>query len=259
MSNISDSVSIFARDARLPEQSGRGITSDGAEAAVLRFDPKIDQTLVLGPQLFSFVQGITEERRKMIAQSALFASLVADAAFVREHVRAWHGAYAGSLQSLGWNLLGTVNHTFQRNEFNSEVHEAIIEFAATIGIGQPALTILTNSLKALKKVGNDQPWITLFDRQVQCESLTGFNVGLVSQDENADLVVKLMSFDVQLEGGQTQVLFVKVQNLKIDLNSVGSTCTIAEDQLKKAQPTLEKRLAAYITDYAAEVPLKART
>src|SRR5262245_2500470 len=104
MSITGDTAREFARSTLLPPAS-RGITE--IEAPPVTFNPNKDQAWVVGPQIFSFVRGVTTERREMISISALFASLAADVATDGKKSEAWHTAYSNALTNLGWVLQET--------------------------------------------------------------------------------------------------------------------------------------------------------
>jgi len=245
------SATEFARSAELPPAS-RGIA---AAEAPLAFDPLKDQAVVLGPQIFSFVQGVTAEHREMISTSALFASLAADAATQRVKSEAWYAAYANALTNLGWVSQETIRRRFDREHTGLKVHEAVIEFIGALGVGGPALVIISAALKAMQKVDDNKPWITLFDRETRSEDITGFQIGLVEQTAESDFQVKLVSFSLTLARTTTQVLFVDFATTGVHMDSTGSTLTVSDTVLAHAMPALKERLQAYVTSYVREVKL----
>ncbi len=241
----------FVRTTELPPAS-RGIADNVAPPT---FDPVKDQALVLGPQIFSFVQGVTAERRDMIATSALFASLAADAATQRVKGDAWYAAYSNALTNLGWVVQESIRRRFEREHTGLKVHEAVIEFIGALGVGGPALIIITAALQAMQKVDDNKPWITLFDRETRSEDITGFQIGLVEQKAESDFQVKLVSFSLALARTNTQVLFVDFATTGVHMDSTGSTLTVADTVLQHAMPALTERLQAYVTSYVREVKL----
>ncbi len=221
----------------------------------LTFDPDKDQAWVVGPQIFSFIKGVTAERREMIANSALFASLVADATGKQRESEAWYTTYTNALTRLGWVLQDSTNRHYDQEHKGSTVHEAVLEFVAVLGVGGTALGIVTAALKAMQKVGDNKPWITLFDRQTNSENLTGFQVGLVSQDANADFQIKLMSFTLKLTQINTQILFIKFDTFGVHMDARGSSVTVSDEILREALPALKARLKSYVSSYVSEVEL----
>jgi hypothetical protein len=211
--------------------------------------------VVLGPQIFSFVHGVTAERREMISTSALFASLAADAATQRVKSDAWYTAYANALTNLGWVVQETVRRRFDQETTGSKVHNAVLDFIGALGVGGPALVIVAAALKAMQKVDESTPWITLFDRQTRSEDITGFQVGLVEQKAEGDFQVKLFSFSLRLAQTKTQVLFVDFATSGVHMDSIGNTVTVSDTVLQQAMPALKERLQAYVTSYVSEVKL----
>jgi hypothetical protein len=242
----------FVRSTELPA-TRRGITK--LDTPPLTFDPDQDQAWVVGPQILSFVQGVTVERREMISTSALFASLAADAVTQGIKSEEWYTTYANALTNLGWVLQETTRRRFDQEHTGSKVHEAVTEFIATLGVGGAALTIVTAALKAMQKVDDNKPWITLFDRQTRSEDITGFQIGLVDQKAEGDFQVKLMSFSLKLAQTHTQVLFVDFATFGVHMDSIGSTVTVSDAVLQGAMPALKERLKAYVRSYVSEVKL----
>jgi hypothetical protein len=254
------SANEFARTASIPAAAipaaaERGLDLEEIDPAPVSFDPQKDQAWVVGPQIFSFVHGVTTERREMIATSELFASLVADNECTRDQVEKWYSSYSGALTKLGWVIQESARRSFDQEHQGSKVHEAIIGFIATLGVGATALAIITAALKSMQKVDGGKPWITLFDRQTRREEITGFQIGLVDQSAEADFEVKLMSFTLKLGQTKTQVLFIDFATLGVHMDSIGSTVTVAEAVLREAMPTLQNRLKEYVKAYVSEVKL----
>lgn len=252
MSITGTTAKHFASTAPLPSAS-RGITD--IDNPPITFDPAKDQAWVVGPQIFSFVRGVTAERREMISTSALFASLAADAAATESKSEEWYEAYTKALTRLGWVLQETTRRRFAQEHSGSKVHEAVIEFVGALGVGGTALAIVTAALKAMQKVGDSKPWITLFDRQTRNENLTGFQVGLIDQKDDGDFRVKLMSFSLKLTQTDTQVLFIDFATLGVEMTSIGSTVTVSDAVLQEALPVLKERLKGYMKTYVSEVKL----
>lgn len=225
------------------------------QAPTLTFDPDKDQAWVVGPQIFSFLKGVTAERREMIANSALFASLAADATGQKRESEAWYTTYTNALTRLGWVLQESTRRSFDQEHKGSTIHEAVLEFIAVLGVGGTALGIVTAALKAMQKVGDNKPWITLFDRQTNSENLTGFQVGLVSQNANADFQIKLMSFTLKITQTNTQILFIKFDTLGVHMDAVGSVVTVSDAILSEALPALKARLKSFVSSYVSEVEL----
>lgn len=243
----------YVQDAPLPDLGGRDIKE--IDLPPVSFDPAKDQAWVVGPQLFSFVQGVTAERREMIATSALFASLVADAESSRDKRKQWYDAYAKALTQVGWTLQEGAKRTFSHEHAGSRVHQAVLEFIAALGVAGTTLAVITAALTAMQKVDKDKPWITLFDRQTRQQKITGFQIGLVDQKAEGNFEVRLINFDLKLSQTHTQVLFVDFSTLGVQMTASANTVTVTDAVLKQAMPALQKRLVDYMKTYVTEVKL----
>jgi hypothetical protein len=244
----------FVSASTLPEAPA---TRDGAPAAAiaLDFDAGRSEAWVVGSQIFSFVEGVSAERRRAITNSALFASLVANRAQGLSQTEDWFLAYADALNRLGWVTEEQIRREFAQGGTSVDVHEAVIEFAGALGVSGGALALVTAALSAMKKVSGNQPWITLFEKQTHAQEVQGFQIGLVEQEADGRFQVKLMNFALSVKQTQMQVLFVKFANFDLRMNSIGRRVTIDEDVLGAVTPDLVKRLAGYTRSYIAEVGL----
>ena len=244
----------FVSTSALPDAP---LSREGTPAApaALDFDPARSEAWVVGTQIFSFVEGVSAERRRAITNSALFASLVANRAQGQSQTEAWFLAYADALNRLGWVTEEQIRREFAQGGTSADVHEAVLEFAAALGVSGGALTLVTAALNAMKKVSGNQPWITLFEKQTHAQDMQGFQIGLVEQEPDGRFQVKLMNFGLSVKQTNVQVLFVKFANFDLRMNSIGRRITIDEDVLGAVTPDLVKRLAAYTRSYIAEVEL----
>lgn len=251
--NVSTARSFVSTSA-LPDAP---FSRDGTPAApaALDFDPARSEAWVVGTQIFSFVEGVSAERRRAITNSALFASLVANRAQGQSQTEAWFLAYADALNRLGWVTEEQIRREFAQGGTSADVHEAVLEFAAALGVSGGALALVTAALSAMKKVSGNQPWITLFEKQTHAQDMQGFQIGLVEQEPDGRFQVKLMNFGLSVKQTNVQVLFVKFASFDLRMNSIGRRITIDEDVLGAVTPDLVKRLAAYTRSYIAEVEL----
>lgn len=223
----------------------------------IAFDPQKDEAWVVGPQVFGFLKGVTAQRREMATLSTLFASLIADTKFPRKSTDAWFSAYATALTNVGWTITESTHKKYEQSDIGTTVHEAIIEFLGVAALGATAVALVAAALKSLQKVGENKPWITLFERQTRQEEITGFQVGLVDTSDDGVFQVKLMHFSLRLGQSNTQILFATFSTLGVSMDAVANTATVAEPVLLETLPTIRNRLASYVKSYVGEVELPA--
>jgi hypothetical protein len=183
-----ESIRSYVSDAELP--SSRDLVAFDTEPVT--FDPAVDQSIVAGPQVLSFVKGISAARRQAVASCALFASLVADAKASRNEVAAWSALYGEALTKLGWVVQETTTREFDRARVATRVNEAVLDVVGAVAIGGTALALVQVALAAIQKADAGAKWFTLFERQTHRERVSAFQIGLVDGGEGGDFAVKLL-------------------------------------------------------------------
>lgn len=212
------------------------------------------RAVVNGPQVVTFDEGISPPTRRAVLDATLFSALAANAVSSRRGSPEWIAKYRETLVPLGWSPAGDTRQTTFENKRKGQVHEAVIEFLEALALPAPALVVVRAALMALKKVGDDQPWITVFEQQTAAQKLTGFNIATVAGKDTA-LRTQLSQFTLKGSAQLTQVLFLKFQKDSVSMDASTENYDINVGRLIELQPDLEKRLQAFASQMIAEVPL----
>jgi hypothetical protein len=261
MKALPPKVRAFVESAPLPKP--RSLPAHGAVTKDITPPVSVDGTsaVVVGPQVTGFMDGVDPTMRGTVTRSMLLASLVAQQSSGGGPDKTdWYISYKDALRSQGWSLGAEQQRTYDSKSQQLEVHEAVIDFITAIGVGGPAYLLVVAALNAMKKVGDNQPWITLFDRETHVESVASFNVAVVSDsspptsDGNA-VSMQLSNFNLHGSTALTQVLFLKFKEMKLTIAANGVACGISHDQLTALQTPLTERLSAYVTDFISNVKL----
>lgn len=234
----------------------RGILSqDAADAPGEVFDTAREQALVVGSGMFAFTVGVTEEVREAISDSALVAQLVANTSTSSQNDPIkWFEEYSGCLQKLGWTLQEGAWSDYTKKGSATEVHEQISAvLAAVLGPGAAALTIITATVAALKKMEPTSPWIRIFGRESQQGKIGRFQVGLVKKGKKDDVFVSLLACLVEAESSVTQTLVFKWRAAVVSFRANHSKVSINTASLKELAPEIRKRTRAYQRDYVSRV------
>ena len=242
----------FVEGAELPEPPP--LNFDIAKGPGFDFDAAREQATVVGSEVIAFVKGITPEQRQDIVNATLLAQLVARKAVAEPktmaQVKSWYDDYFDVLTNIGFVLQHRDFTQYEEHSDNFEAHQAILDVAATLLAGSPgALLLVKTTLEALQKMSADSPWITLFNRESQSANTARFQVSLVEQDENAQLLLSLIAFGLQARNTLTQVLFVKFKRNDVTLDSYSGKVTINAPVLAAVRDQLAAKLVAYSTDY----------
>lgn len=234
----------------------RGIVlQEAAVEAGEVFDKAKAQAQVVGSGLFSFAQGIDAGVREAISDSALLAQLVANKrASAEDDPLKWFAAYSEVLQKTGWTLQEQGWTDYSASGTGVEVNEKILEvMTVALGASASALAIITATIKALKAMKSDSPWITIFSREAQKARIARFQIGLVEKEENADVYVSLIACLIKAENEVTQVLFFKFRDAKASFKANAAKVSINRASLVDLGPLIRTKVRAYQIDYVSSI------
>lgn len=241
----------FVINAELPPSSGL----EGA-AADFDFQKAKDQALVVGSDIVSFVRGVTEERRNDIVNSSLLAQLVATKKVGRQgEILAWYDAYFEVLGNIGWVIQERQFAKHVETSVNLEAHKAILAVATTLlGPGATALQVVKSTLDALESMGNDSPFITLFNRESQNAKTARFQISLAEEEANGRFMVSLMAFALTASAKLTQVLFFRFRKNDVTLRHASGKVTINTNVLASVREPLSEKVLAFTREYVMKLP-----
>ena len=221
------------------------------------FDAAREQALVIGSDVVSFTTGVESSFRQAIADSSLFAQLVAirkvgaDADPI-----AFFDAYFETLLGLGWIVQQRDTAEFNYDGTGFDVHEAVIgvisAFLAPIaGAAAAVLTVL----EGLRKMEPDKPFIKLFDKQSRHAKIGRFQFTYVRPDPEHGLIAEIMAFALNADNVVTQVLFFRLRKGSTMLRRSLGTLSIDTEALDGLRPNLAAKVKAFRQSFIAEADL----
>jgi hypothetical protein len=249
---VADALSFVSR-VELPSPPALESLEAPAE---FNFDAAKAQAAVVGSDIVSFVQGVTEERRRDIINSALLAQLVANRNVPdKNNILAWYEAYFDTLSNIGWvaQTKQFVEHVETSENLNA--HEAILAVATTLlGPGTAALQVVMTTLDALSSMERNSPWITIFNRESQHARSARFQVTLAEQDEHGQFLVSLMAFALTADADLTQILFFKFKSNEVQIQHSSGKLTINSPVLTAVRQPVEEKLTSFASHYVRSLP-----
>jgi hypothetical protein len=234
----------------------RGIVSmDAAADTGVVFDEAKAQAQVVGSGVFAFAQGVANDVREAISDSALLAQLVANKRTSAERdPLQWFAAYSEVLQNVGWTLQAAEWTDYTSEGTAAEVHEKIIEvMAAVLAPAPAALAIIGSTVNALKAMRPDSPWLTLFIRESQKARIARFQVGLVNVGEADDVFVSMLACLIEARSTLTQVLLFKFKSERATFKANATKVSINRRALADLGPTIRTKTRAYQLDYVSSI------
>jgi hypothetical protein len=247
----------FVEVAELPEPPP--INFDMPKAPEPALDGAKEQAAVVGGEVIAFVRGVTPEQRADIVNASLLAQLVAKkkvpGPMTLGGVIAWYDSYFDVLSNIGFAVQDKGFVRYHEKSDSFQAHEAILEVAAVLMAGSPgALALVNTTLKALKKMDEGSPWITMFNRESQSANTARFQIGLAEADATDGLLLSLISFGLEARSNVTQVLFFKFRKNDVTLQHHSGKVTINAALLAAVRPEIAERLVDFAHDYVQRLP-----
>ncbi len=242
----------FINSAELPERPAGFAAQD---TATVIFETTKQQAAVVGSDVIAFVPGVESDMREAISDSALLAQLVANRKNPdKEDVFRWFKSYFEVLQTIGWTVQDTGFVEYSESGDGFEVHERILDFAAVaLGPVPAALAVVTATLNALKEVGSDAGWITIFNRETQHSKAGRFQISVAQPDAGGGVLVTMMAFAIKAQKTVTQVLFFKVKEAEATLQKHDGKASINVDALRNLKEPIRKKVRDFQTSYLASL------
>jgi hypothetical protein len=226
---------------------------------IFDYDDAKNQAAVVGADVIAFVKGVTPDQRNDIVNASLLAQLVAKKKVADPktlaQVKAWYDEYFDVLSRIGFAIQDKGFAEYQETSDSFQAHEAILEIVAPLLAGVPgALALIKTTLEALQKMSSNSPWITLFDRESRSANTARFQVSLVTEDDNGQLLVALAAFGLEAKTQLTQVLFFKFHRNDVTLHHHSGKVTVNTQLLGAVRDQIAGKLLAYTNDYIKGLP-----
>lgn len=245
----------FVDSIELPRVAKR-LTRDAQPPKEISYDELKNQAMVVGSEVVSFVKGVTAERRQDIVNSALLAQLAANKKAASSDIFAWYNAYFDALGQLGWVLQDSSFNAYEEQADGMEAHEAILQVATVmLGAAPTALAVVTATIKAMKSMDANSPWLTIFNRESRTAKASRFQIALAEQDENGQFMVTMMAYSLEAESSITQVLFFKIRKNKVALKHKSGKVTINESVLSSVRDKIKAKLADRVSSYVDSIDI----
>ena len=115
--------------------------------------------------------------------------------------------------------------------------------------------MLTSTVRALQKMDQGSPWITVFNRESRSANTAHFQVSTVDRDPTGDLFIALMSFGLEATAKVTQVLFFKFHKNDTKIENNAGKATINAMVLAGLRPAISQKLVAHAADYVGQLEI----
>ena len=248
-----DNASRFLKQVALPAVPAMA----GADAQTIDFDKARQQALLVGSDVVSFDTGVDAEFREAVSDTALIAQLAATKQLgPNPDPIAYFDAYFSIVGNLGWATQVRDTAEYKLATDGAQVHEAIINVVtAFLGNAPGAMALVELTLNSLKKMDQDSPFITLFQRNSKNAKLGRFQFTTVRPDPAGGLLAEVMAFALEAEEKITQVLFFKLQKGKSRMRRSLGSMSLNRVAMSALLPALRAKVAGHLVNNLAQLEI----
>ncbi len=205
--------------------------------------------------IVSFVAGLSEEEKGDVLFSTQLAQRAASAKHDRfAATKDWYGVYAGVLERLGWVVEGFAftDRGSSKGEFSMD--KSALDIIATIATGAQ-LAILVKTIDTLKRLGEDDRALRIFDMQAAAELSGNFQIGAAQKADNDALSLALGGFHFRTKDHRGKFLFWTWGAEEIHFWTAVSKATLNRMLYSVHRQAVIAKLAADAPDYVANLDI----
>lgn len=204
----------YVRDLRIPavlvpEFAAPRKAKGKAKAASTREAPAGADAKVDVGSVLSFVDGLSGQEKDDVLFSVQLAQRGASGAFDRfTETRSWYQKYVEILENLGWATEQMAFTRYDQAEGEFRMDRAALAIVTAIAT-QNQLAVLTEAVKALDGLAEDDVTISLFDFHSSLQGSGNFQLGAVQKSANGAIGMALGAFYFRSADERRRFLFFK--------------------------------------------------
>jgi hypothetical protein len=205
--------------------------------------------------IVSFVAGLDEEEKSDVIYSVQLAQRAASAKHDRfAATKDWYGLYVDVLVNIGWAIEGFAFTERDKSKGEFSMDKSALDIIETIATGAQ-LAILVKTIDTLKKLGEDDRALRIFDIQAAKELSGNFQMGAVQKADNDALSLALGAFDFETNDQRGKFLFFAWGAEEIRFWTAVSKMTLNRDLYSVHRKAVVAKLKADAADYVAELEI----
>ncbi len=246
----------FRPDAHAEDLMGmRGGAEPGAGAAASPPNSDNLRAAVDAGSIVSFVSGLSAEETSDVLYSTQLAQRAASAKFDRfAATKDWYGVYLDVLDRLGWagEALAFTERKTLAGKFSMD--RSALDVIAAIATGAQ-LAILVKTLDTLKKLGEADRPLKIFDLQAMREASGNFQIGAAQKADNGSVSVALGAFHFRASDDRGKFLFWSWGAEEVSFWTAVRKMTLNADLYAVHRPAVVAKLKADAADYVDELAI----
>ncbi|WP_298333083.1 hypothetical protein [Asticcacaulis sp.] len=216
----------------------------------------LPKSLVAGNTLLD-LSATPETIRGPLSLALAFAGRAASAATIGKPEMDeddWFAEYKSNLMRLGFGVSPSAFVTSRFKKKNVAVHKAIIPFL-TIALGGAGVgPVILELLKSLNSMDENQPWITLFNKESRKFDIREMSFGAVASDI-VETRIRHVTARLQVSDKALNILFFKITSASAEFESATTLFSINNNLLAVLEKPLRDRLEQSALDFIRIAPL----
>lgn len=233
---------------------GAGEAAAGTGAPPSSISEKLRAAVDAG-SIVSFVSGLSAEDMRDVLYSTQLAQRAASAKFDRfATTKEWYGAYLDVLDRLGWvgEALAFTERKTSAGKFSMD--KSALDVISAIATGAQ-LAVLVKTLDTLKKLGETDRALKIFDLQAMREASGNFQIGAAQKSDNGAVSVALGVFHFHASDNRGKFLFWNWGAEEVKFWTAVRKMTLNADLYAVHRFAVVAKLKADATDYVGELEL----
>jgi hypothetical protein len=203
----------------------------------------------------SFVAGLEEKDKIDVLSSIQIAQRAAKAKFDRfADTKGWYGAFVEVLEQLGWVIDAFAFTERDKTKGQFSMDKSALDVIAAVATGAQ-LAILVKTIDTLKKLGDGDRALRIFDLQALSDLNGNFQIGAAEKARNGALALALGAFHFQARDHRGKFLFWTWGADEIRFWTAVTKMTLNEEVYATHRAAVAKRLKGDGKDFVAELEL----
>lgn len=232
------------------ETTESGATQPVVSVPEVDFD-NLPDGIVSGSTMIGFDPDLTSELRASVALCLTAAQKVADADSVVSSPDLWVERHHMVLTGLNWISTAGQDIYTERNAINVSVHKAIIPYlTAAFGPAATATSLIVKALQQLQQMQQNQPWITLFEKESRRYDISEFRFATAGM-ESGNVVLRFAAARFLVRHERLQILFFKKNDVDVRFKLASRTLSANPELLDSMNADLKAKLQGETDNFIA--------
>ncbi|MCI9870576.1 hypothetical protein [Arthrobacter humicola] len=258
MSSANNEAAISSKIANLELQVEPPSHLELAKEPLPELTDSVQEAAVVDSNIVTFPEGTPLIVKTAVANWTLLAQRAASRKYPDrdQDIEQWMDHYLNTLLTTGWSIRQEATAWTVKKVHGSTVHKEILGLLpALLGVGTTALALATLTLTSLRKMSEDSPWITLFNRRAYEARSIGFQIANCDPGDAGSAVLRGADFLVYAERVMYQILFFKFESNEARMASRGILLELSADTIARHGDEVSAKVHGLISQAVAAIEI----